>query len=178
LERKPRAGIGRHRGFLVNGSLQALGQQHSALCIHGGLAVLAFDAPPQLDDIALELSVSLEKMTCDAATGTVIYHSKMQPGLKRNFQVMPGAEWLELLCKHIPDRPTPLRIRAMLTSSTLQAAERRRNMLWAQCAAARHQRQTVTIGHTREKSRIEFPIVYPVRLDGCSRPLMPRAAPG
>jgi hypothetical protein len=28
----------------------------------------------------------------------------MQQGLKRNFQVMPGAEWLELLCKHIPDR--------------------------------------------------------------------------
>src|SRR5450759_3296679 len=25
-------------------------------------------------------------------------------GLKRNFQVMPGAQWLELLCKHIPDR--------------------------------------------------------------------------
>ena len=23
---------------------------------------------------------------------------------KRNFQVMPGAQWLELLCKHIPDR--------------------------------------------------------------------------
>ena len=28
----------------------------------------------------------------------------MHAGLKRNFQVMPGAEWLELLCKHIPDR--------------------------------------------------------------------------
>ena len=28
----------------------------------------------------------------------------MDAGLKRNFQVMPGAEWLELLCKHIPDR--------------------------------------------------------------------------
>ncbi len=25
-------------------------------------------------------------------------------GLKRNFQGMPGAEWLELLCRHIPDR--------------------------------------------------------------------------
>ena len=25
-------------------------------------------------------------------------------GLKRNFQVMPGAEWLALLCKRIPDR--------------------------------------------------------------------------
>jgi len=22
---------------------------------------------------------------------------------ERNFQVMPGAEWLELLCEHIPD---------------------------------------------------------------------------
>ena len=28
----------------------------------------------------------------------------MHAGLKRNFQVMPGAEWLALLCKHIPDR--------------------------------------------------------------------------
>lgn len=28
----------------------------------------------------------------------------MHAGLKRNFQVMPGAAWLELLGKHIPDR--------------------------------------------------------------------------
>jgi hypothetical protein len=25
--------------------------------------------------------------------------SKMHPGLKRNFRLMPGAEWLELLCR-------------------------------------------------------------------------------
>lgn len=43
-------------------------------------------------------------MSYDAVSGTVIYRSKMHLGLKRNFQVMPGAEWLELLCKHIPDR--------------------------------------------------------------------------
>ncbi len=43
-------------------------------------------------------------MSNDTASGTVIYRSKMHLGLKRNFQVMPGAEWLELLCKHIPDR--------------------------------------------------------------------------
>ena len=43
-------------------------------------------------------------MTYDRATGTVIYRSKMHLGLKRNFQVMPGAQWLALLCKHIPDR--------------------------------------------------------------------------
>jgi len=28
----------------------------------------------------------------------------MHLGLKRNFQLLPGAEWLELLCRHIPDR--------------------------------------------------------------------------
>jgi hypothetical protein len=43
-------------------------------------------------------------MSDDAKTGTVIHRSKMHLGLKRNFQVMPGAEWLELLCRHIPDR--------------------------------------------------------------------------
>jgi hypothetical protein len=43
-------------------------------------------------------------MTYDARTGTVIYRSKMQAGLKRNLQVMLGAHWLELLCRHIPDR--------------------------------------------------------------------------
>jgi hypothetical protein len=31
-------------------------------------------------------------MTYDAATGTVIYRSAMYAGLKRNFQLMPGAE--------------------------------------------------------------------------------------
>ena len=52
----------------------------------------------------LRAPLSLAKMTYDAASGTVIYRSKMHLGLKRNFQVLPGAEWLELLCKHIPDR--------------------------------------------------------------------------
>lgn len=39
---------------------------------------------------------SLEKMTYNAVTGTVIYRSKMHAGLKRNFQVISGAAWLEL----------------------------------------------------------------------------------
>jgi len=52
----------------------------------------------------LRAPLLLAKMSYDAASGTVIYRSKMHLGLKRNFQVMPGAEWLELLCKHIPDR--------------------------------------------------------------------------
>ena len=52
----------------------------------------------------LRAPMSLEKMTYDAATGSVIYRSKMYAGFKRNFQVMNGAQWLELLCRHIPDR--------------------------------------------------------------------------
>ncbi len=43
-------------------------------------------------------------MAYDAATGIVTYRSKMHLGLKRNYQLMPGAEWLELLRRHIPDR--------------------------------------------------------------------------
>src|SRR3972149_10606051 len=42
----------------------------------------------------------------------------------------------------------------------MQSAERRRNMLSAQCAAALNQRQPVASGQTREKSRIEFPIFF------------------
>jgi len=37
-------------------------------------------------------------------TGMVMYRSHMHKGLKRNFQLMPGAQWLEMLCRHIPDR--------------------------------------------------------------------------
>ena len=42
----------------------------------------------------LRAPMCLAKMRYDAAAGTVIYRSKMHAGIKRNFQVMPGAEWL------------------------------------------------------------------------------------
>jgi hypothetical protein len=46
---------------------------------------------------------------------------------------------------------------------SLQSVERRRNMLSAQCLAALDQPQTVAIGQTYEKSRIEFAsIVFPI----------------
>ena len=53
--------------------------------------------------------LSLEKMTYDVGSGTVIHRSKMRLVLKRNFQVMPGARWFELLCKHIPNNYQRLR---------------------------------------------------------------------
>jgi len=58
----------------------------------------------KLAQYMLRAPLSLEKMTYDAKTGMVIYRSHMHKGLKRNFQLMPGAQWLEMLCRHIPDR--------------------------------------------------------------------------
>jgi hypothetical protein len=58
----------------------------------------------KLASTMLRAPLSLAKMTYDAASGTVIYRSNMHLALKRNFQVMSGAQWRELLCKHIPDR--------------------------------------------------------------------------
>ncbi len=41
-------------------------------------------------------------MTYLPETGMVMYRSHVHKSLKRNFQLMPGAQWLELLCRHIP----------------------------------------------------------------------------
>ena len=83
-----------------------LAWRHGGFSAHNEVGVAAEDAEgrKKLAGYMLRAPISLQKMTYDAATGTVIYRSKMHAGLKRNFQVMPGAEWLALLCKHIPDR--------------------------------------------------------------------------
>lgn len=39
-----------------------------------------------------------------SASRRCLRRDEMPLGLKRNFQVMPGAQWLTLLYKHIPDR--------------------------------------------------------------------------
>src|SRR5437870_13370183 len=43
-------------------------------------------------------------MTAAAVTDRIFYRHLAHKGVKRNFQLMPGAQWLELLCRHIPDR--------------------------------------------------------------------------
>jgi len=34
----------------------------------------------------------------------IVYRSKPHATLKRNFQITPGAKWLEMLLQHVPDR--------------------------------------------------------------------------
>ena len=84
-----------------------LGWRHcGGFSAHNRVRVAAEDREGRmkLAGYMIRAPMSLEKMTYDPATSTLIYRSKMHLGLKRNFQVMPGAEWLEWLCKHIPDR--------------------------------------------------------------------------
>ena len=52
----------------------------------------------------LRAPFSLEKMSYEPVSGTVIYRSRMHKTFKRNFQIIPGADWLAQLCAHIPDR--------------------------------------------------------------------------
>jgi len=92
----------------ISGELcgRMLGWRYSGFSVHNQVRVAAEDAEgrKKLAAYMLRAPLSLAKMSYNAASGTVIYRSKMHLGLKRNFQVMPGAQWLELLCKHIPDR--------------------------------------------------------------------------
>ena len=101
------------RDFLVKNEVlseelraRMLAWRHGGFSAHTEVSVAAEDAEGRktLAGYMLRPPMSLQKMTYDAATGTVIYRSKMHGGLKRNFQVIPGAAWLALLCKHIPDR--------------------------------------------------------------------------
>lgn len=83
-----------------------LNWRHSGFSVHNRVRVAAGDAEGRksLAGYMLRAPFSLEKMSYDAARGAVIYRSRLHATLKRNFQAMPGVEWLELLCKHIPDR--------------------------------------------------------------------------
>ncbi|MGQ0510135.1 MAG: IS91 family transposase [Betaproteobacteria bacterium] len=85
---------------------QMLNWRHSGFSVHNRVRVAAGDAEGRksLAGYMLRAPFSLEKMSYDAARGAVIYRSGLHATLKRNFQAMPGVQWLELLCKHIPDR--------------------------------------------------------------------------
>jgi len=107
---------------------QMLAWRHSGFSVHNQVRVAAGDAEGRksLAGYMLRAPFSLEKTTYDAARGTVIYRSKLHATLKRNFQVMPGVAWLELLCKHVPDRHEHMVRYYGRYSSRTRGAERER----------------------------------------------------
>ncbi|PYJ64880.1 MAG: hypothetical protein DME76_19240 [Verrucomicrobia bacterium] len=52
----------------------------------------------------LRFPFSLEKITYQPQTKTVLYRSKMNPVLKKNFAVFPVLDWIATLTTHIPNK--------------------------------------------------------------------------
>ena len=71
-----------------------LAWRHSGFSVHNAVRVRAGDLEgrKKLAHYTLRAPLSLEKMTYDAGKGMVIYRSHMHKSLKRNFQVMSGAQ--------------------------------------------------------------------------------------
>ena len=105
--------------------------------VHNAVRVRSNDAEgrKQLAQYMLRAPFSLEKMTYFPDTGMVMYRSHLHKSLKRNFQLMPGAQWLEMLCLHVPDRFEHL-VRYVGWYSTRCRGERARKALPAAAVQA------------------------------------------
>ena len=85
---------------------RVLAWRHTGFSVHNAVRIHARDAAGRrrLAQYMLRAPFALEKMSYEPVSGIVIYRSRMHKTFKRNFQIMPGADWLVQLCRHIPDR--------------------------------------------------------------------------
>lgn len=103
--------------FMVrNGALsqelrsRTLARRHGGFSARNEMSVAAEDAEGRKKSAGYILRappMSLQEMTYDAATGTVIYRSKMHADLKRNFQVIPRGP--ARIITRMPRAPYPMR---------------------------------------------------------------------
>jgi hypothetical protein len=82
-----------------------LGWRHSGFSLHNAVRIGADDADGRraVAEYILRSPFSLEKVRYQPRSGSVIYHSKMHPVLKRNFEVCSACDWLAALTAHIPN---------------------------------------------------------------------------
>jgi len=81
-------------------------------CKHSGFNVHAGDPVPpehkaeleQLAQYILRNPFSVQKMTMESPTDTIIYRSKLNPKINRNFQVFTPTDFLAAITQHIPDK--------------------------------------------------------------------------
>ncbi len=80
--------------------------KHSGFNVHSGRSV-----PPenraereQLCQYVLRNPFSVEKITLESPTDTIIYRSKLNPKINRNFEVFDPVDFLAVLSQHIPDK--------------------------------------------------------------------------
>jgi hypothetical protein len=94
-----------------------LAWRHGGFSAHNDVRVAAEDAEGRktLAGYMLRAPMSLQKMTYDAATGTVIYRSKMHAGLKR-----PGHAGRRVVGVALQTRSRPLRAPGALRGVVLE----------------------------------------------------------
>jgi len=80
--------------------------KHSGFDVHIGRTVAPEDRAEreQLCQYVLRNPFSVEKITLESPTDTVIYRSKLNPKINRNFEVFDPVDFLATLSQHIPDK--------------------------------------------------------------------------
>jgi hypothetical protein len=80
--------------------------KHSGFNVHHGESI-----PPenkavlkQLAQYILRNSFSVAKMTLHAGGEKIIYRSKLNPKINRNFEIFTGPDFLATITQHIPDK--------------------------------------------------------------------------
>ncbi len=84
-----------------------LSWKHSGFSVHNRVRVERDDVEyrEKIRQYIIRNTFSLEKLTYNAETGTVIYHSKMTHGnSKKNFQVYTAEEFIAAITQHIPEK--------------------------------------------------------------------------
>ena len=86
----PREAFSKHTGFNVDAS-RTVARENRA-------------EREQLCQYVLRNPFSVEKMTLESPTDTIIYRSKLNPKINRNFEVFDPVDFLAVLSQHIPDK--------------------------------------------------------------------------
>jgi hypothetical protein len=84
--------------------------RHSGFHLHNAVRVKP-DDPEGAEALARYITrapLSLQKLSLDPATGEVLYHSKFNPRLGRDFERLDPLEFLARITSHIPDPKTHL----------------------------------------------------------------------
>ena len=80
--------------------------KHSGFNVHAGARVPP-EAKAQLEDLAqyiLRNPFSVEKMTMEAPADMVIYRSRLNAKINRNFEIFTATDFLAAITQHIPDK--------------------------------------------------------------------------
>ncbi|MCZ6562931.1 MAG: transposase [Deltaproteobacteria bacterium] len=83
-----------------------LSWKNSGFSIHNQVKIQSHDSHGRdsLAQYILRSPFSQQKMTYREDTQTVLYRSKMNPNLKRNFALFPVLDWIAEITTHIPDK--------------------------------------------------------------------------